>query len=263
MPRKRLLAITYLIVFSFPSLAQSECPLTVGQSIQVSSGEEYIDFFSSIEPRGVFETAAEYEARISEVFEELNTPLVLATDRDEQFLDDTFSVIRYDPDLEQVFYSRFFFDNDFDPAGDILESIGLIQLESRNSYISFNLSGTSSYHFFIFAQPAPYRTDRFDPYFQADTEAEMESSVGLRNRVVPVMTFELPIERARQEFYELYPVIAVHPQPPFLATRQREYFHPYGTADATMLIGEILCGAIINSSGIVLDTVELLPENAR
>jgi len=270
--------------------ALAQCPFEVGQTISPMTVEAIRGYISQVPiQKDTFETSAQFEdRRLLSLQSIVESPVTSFTHVDDKFIDDESNTIRYDADEQRVLFTDYFFSNEFDPAQDILRSSGLIDRYSE-AYISFNIHVQDTVlrtylggnalgasievteirrDFLSIAQLAPNRERSYHPIFQTEVVAEMPSVMGSGMEEEDVMTFDFPLEVAKEDFFDLRPVISFKLQSPFMLYGE-DYIQPVARYPvernfyANVLIGDILCGGIVNGNGLVLDVVNVATANKQ
>jgi len=272
------------IIILGASSAAAECPLRLGEVVEITPPEKIAEIISRApSERDTFETTEAFEARRSEALLAITRDTVVSfTGRDHKFPNGEPSTIKYDPDQQKVYYTDYFFSNSYDPSVDAYRESGQIDTYSNavvsiplqtvdtvlGTYAGGNSLGASvevveiKRNILTISQGAPGRERSYSAVFTTDEKALMPG----RKDASDVMSFSLPTESAREEYFNLKPVIAFRLEEPFLL-RHKGYIGPVMAHPvernifANVLVGEIFCGGIVDSKGQVLDIAKIDPRN--
>ena len=283
-------ALTTAMLVGGVSVATAQCSIEVNQVINPLPVEELRSILAQVPTqKDTFETVEAFEVRKLTALQPLLLgPVVAFTFGDPSYPDGKPSTIRYDADRQRVLYGDYFFNNEYDPAKDALRHNGMIDRYSE-AYVSFNLdiidtelrtySGGNGLGASVevteierdivsIAQLAPERERMYHPLFKTEVTADMPgfSGDGVMREDEEVHAFDFPVDVAREDFFSLRPVVVFNLVKPFIISHS-DYIGPVlaypveRNISATILMSEIMCGAVVDGNGLVLDIVELEQKN--
>lgn len=269
--------------------AQAQCPVSVGDVADVMTGEELAAIVAGV-PRSpdTFETTEDFQQRRMAALQPLlQGPVFALSVGDEAFPEGDATTIRYDANNQRVLYNDYFFSNSVDVSEEALRDNGLIDRYSE-SLIGFNIQfdemilreydagnalGASitvtevQWDILAVAQISPSRERSYDPVFITDLTGQLRDFSGDAMRDDEVMAFGMPIEFARESFFDIRPVIVFELCEPYILFDEG-YIPPVRAypiernISASVLMAEILCGLIVSSDGTILDVANVDPSNA-